>query len=148
VRSWRELPDWSRSLAWGGLAYTVLQGVLNRFSGGDVFYGYRLELELLACATPALAFASPRMGAVGRWLSGPVLAVQTLAIAWGAVRDTAYLPFDQAWHHNAFEVAVRHAGAAGWCAVMLAMGIGVLLQRMWTERTAAARTREPATAEA
>jgi alpha-1,2-mannosyltransferase len=134
ARAWRELPDWSRSLLWGGLAYTVLQGVLNRFSGGDVFYGYRLELELLACATPALAFAAPRMGKVCRALVGPVLALQLLAIAWGSVRDTAYLPSTQAWHRNAFAVAVQHAGVAGWLSVGLALGIGLLLQRMWAER--------------
>jgi hypothetical protein len=133
VRSWRDLPDWSRSLVWGGLAYTVLQGVLNRFSGGDVFYGYRLGLEMLACSAPALAFSVPRAGPVARRLFGPVLALQFLAITWGAVRDTAYLPFDQAWHHNAFEVAVRHAGVGGWCAVVLVVGLGVLVQRMWTE---------------
>jgi hypothetical protein len=132
VRSWRELPDWSRSLVWGGLAYTVLQGVLNRFSGGDVFYGYRLGLEMLACAAPALAFSVPRAGRVARRLFGPVLALQFLAIAWGALRDTAYLPFDQAWHHNAFEVAVRRAGVGGWCAAALVVGLGVLVQRMAT----------------
>jgi alpha-1,2-mannosyltransferase len=131
VRSWRELPDWSRSLVWSGLAYTVLQGVLNRFSGGDVFYGYRLELEMLASLTPALAFSLPQVGRVARALVGPVVALQFFAIGWGAVRDTAFLPFDQAWHHNAFEVAVRHGGAAGWCGVLLALGLGLLVQRMW-----------------
>ena len=109
---------------WGGLAYTVLQGVLNRFSGGDVFYGYRLGLEMLACATPALALSTPRMGTVARVLFGPVIGLQLLAIAWGAVKDTAYLPFDQAWHHNAFEVAVTHGGVGMWPAVVLAVAIG------------------------
>jgi hypothetical protein len=131
VRSWRDLPDWSRSLVWGGLAYTVLQGVLNRFSGGDVFYGYRLGLEMLACLTPALAFSVPRVGRVAGPLLGPVVALQLVAITWGATRDTAYLPFDQAWHHNAFEVAVRHDGVAGWCYVALAVSLGFLVQRMW-----------------
>ncbi len=62
VRSWRRLPDWSTSLVWGGLAYTVMQGVLNRFWGGDVFYGYRLGLEMLACAAPALALSAGAHG--------------------------------------------------------------------------------------
>jgi alpha-1,2-mannosyltransferase len=131
LRSWRELPDWSTSLALGGFGYTLLQGVLSRFSGGDVFYGYRLGLEMLACATPVLAFSAYRMGAVGRALIGPVIGVQFLAIAWGSVRDAAYLPFDQAWHHNAFEVVVRHDGIVGWVAVALALGMGSLVQRMW-----------------
>ena len=131
VRSWRGLPDWSRSLVWGGLAYTVLQGVLNRFSGGEVFYGYRIGLEMLACLTPALALSARRMGGVARRLVGPVLALQFLAIAWGSMRDSAYIPLTQAWHHNAFEVAVRQAGAAGWFTVVVALGLGVLVQRMW-----------------
>jgi alpha-1,2-mannosyltransferase len=131
VRSWRDLPDWSRSLVWGGLTYTVLQGVLNRFSGGDVFYGYRLGLEMLAAITPALAFSVSRLGRIARPLIGPVVALQLFAIAGGAARDSAYLPFDQVWHHNAFEVAVRHSGAGGWCGVALAIGLGVLIQRMW-----------------
>jgi alpha-1,2-mannosyltransferase len=131
VRSWRDLPDWSRSLVWGGLAYTVLQGILNRFSGGDIFYGYRLGLEMLAALTPALAYSLPRVGRVARQLIGPVIALQVFAIAWGAARDSAYLPYDQVWHHNAFEVAVRHSGVGGWCGVALAIGLGVLIQRMW-----------------
>ena len=134
VRSWRQLPDWSQSLVWGGLAYTILQGVLNRFSGGDVFYGYRLGLEMLACATPALALSTPRMGRVARALLGPVIALQLLAISYGAVKDTAYLPFDQAWHHNAFEVAVTHGGIGMWLAVVLAVAIGYLVQRIVTGR--------------
>jgi hypothetical protein len=60
-----------------------------------------------------------------------VVALQLFAIAWGAARDSAYLPFDQVWHHNAFAEAVRHGGPAGWCGVLLALGLGALVQRMW-----------------
>ena len=133
VRSWRGLPDWSRSLVWGGLAYTVLQGVLNRFSGGDVFYGYRLGLEMLACATPALALSAPRMGRVARPLFGPLVALQLLAISYGALKDSAYLPGSQVWHHNAFEVALTHTGPGLWVAAVLAMALGYLVQRVLTE---------------
>jgi alpha-1,2-mannosyltransferase len=134
VRSWRVLPDWSRSMVWGGLAYTLLQGVLNRFSGGDVFYGYRLGLEFLAAATPALALSAPRMGAVARALVGPVLGIQLVAIGFGALKDGAYLPFDQVWHHNAFEVAVRAAGPAAWLALALTAAVSFLAQRVWLDR--------------
>jgi alpha-1,2-mannosyltransferase len=137
VRSWKHLPDWSQSLVWGGLAYTILQGVLNRFSGGDVFYGYRLGLEMLACATPALALSTPRMGQVARTLLGPVIALQLLAISYGAIKDTASIPFDQAWHHNAFEVAVTHGGVAMWTAVVLTVAIGFLVQRIVRDRGSA-----------
>lgn len=134
VRSWSGLPDWSRSMLWGGLTYTVLQGVLNRFSGGDTFYGYRLGLEMVACATPALALSTARMGSFARVMLGPVIALQFVAISYGAPRDSAYLPNDQVWHHNAFEEALRHGGPGGWIAVMLAVFIGFLSQRVWCER--------------
>lgn len=130
VRSRRQLPDWSRSLVWAGLAYTVLQGVLNRFSGGDVFYGYRLGLEMLACLTPALALSSPRTGRVARALLGPVIALQLLAISYGALKDSAWLPGDQVWHHNAFEVAVTHGGAGMWVAIVLCCALGYLVPRV------------------
>ena len=143
LRAWRDLPDWSRSLVWGGLSYTLLQGTLSRFSGGDVFYGYRLGLEMVACATPALALAAPRMGTVARTLVGPVLAVQFLAIAYGAAKDAAWLPADQAWHHNAFVVAVQAGGLAGWTSVVIAALIGLLVQRMWWSAPPSAPGLEP-----
>jgi alpha-1,2-mannosyltransferase len=137
VRSWRQLPDWSQSLLWGGLAYTVLQGVLNKFGGGDVFYGYRLGLEMLASATPALALSAPRMGRVARQLFGPVVAVQLLAISYGAVKDSAWLPGSQSWHHNAFLEALTHNGVALWVALALVIVLGYLVQRVWRDREAA-----------
>ena len=131
VRSWRELPDWSRALVTGGFAYTVLQGVLNRFSGAYGFYGYRLGLEFLACAAPALALATPRMGRVARQVIGPVIAVQLLAIGWGSVRDGTFLPLDTVWHDNAFAFELWHSGAIGWVALALAMANGYFVQRLW-----------------
>ena len=145
LRSWHDLPDWSQSLVWGGLAYTVLQGVLNKFSGGDVFYGYRLGLEMLACATPALAFSAPRMGAVARQLVGPLIALQLLAISYGAVEDKVSLPGDQVWHRNAFVEALSRGSTVLWVALVPALVLGYLAQRLWRDREAAAR--EPASAE-
>ena len=81
VRSWRNLPDWSRALVWGGLAYSVLQCLLDDYDGGYGFYGYRLGLEMLACITPAVALSAPRAGRLARRLIGPALAVQLCAIA-------------------------------------------------------------------
>ena len=126
VRSWRDLPDWSRALVWSGLVYTTLGGALDTFTGGDVFYGYRYGLEALACATPALAMATPRMGPLARQLLGPVLAVQFLAIALGATRDHLWLTEAQAWHRNAFVSVVANAGPVGWATVGLAALLGVL----------------------
>ena len=86
----------------------------------------------------ALALSAPRMGRVARALLGPVIALQVLAISYGAVKDTAYLPFDQTWHHNAFEWAVRNGGVGMWLAVVLAVAIGYLVQRIVTGRGEAA----------
>ena len=76
---------------WSGLAYTLVQMSFNRFTGGDTSYGYRLGLELLACATPAVAFTAHRMGRVARRVIGPVVAVQFFAIFLGASLDSFYV---------------------------------------------------------
>lgn len=102
VRGWRDLPDWSRSLLVGGVVYLVVQGLLVRFSGGDQFYGYRTSLELLACATPALALSADRMGPVARRLFVPVAVLQLVMITPGAVIDGFYVQADDVWHRNAF----------------------------------------------
>jgi len=136
VRSWRTLPDWSRALVWGGLSYTVLQGGLNYFWGGDVFYGYRLGLEMLASSAPALAFSAVRMGRVARALFGPLLGIQAFVTGYGALHDSAWLAGNQVWHHNAFEVAARHDGAVTWVLLVLAALAGLLAQRLLGGRLA------------
>jgi alpha-1,2-mannosyltransferase len=134
VRSWRDLPDWSQSLLWGGLAYTVLQGVLNHFGGGDVFYGYRLGLEMVASAAPALALSAPRMGALARQLVGPLVALQLLATWYGATHDRVWLAGDQAWHRNAFVESLHE----GWPVVRLltVVLVGALAGYAWRAREA------------
>lgn len=134
VRSWRELPDWSRSLAVSGVVYTVVQGVLNRFSGGDLFYGYRYGLEALACLTPALAISSLRIGRVAGRLIGPLLAVQTYAIAVGAVTNSHLLPDSERWHDNAFVAATNETGVGGWLVVAVVALLGWTAQMWWRRR--------------
>ena len=102
VRSWRDLPDWSRALLVSGVLYLLLQGLLVRFSGGDQFYGYRTSLELLACATPALALSAARMGPVARRLFAPVAVLQFVMIVPGSVLDGFYVQAADVWYRNAF----------------------------------------------
>ncbi|MBZ5737496.1 hypothetical protein [Nocardioides mangrovi] len=102
VRAWRDLPDWSRSLLVGGLVYLAIQGLLVRFSGGDQFYGYRTSLELLACATPALALSADRMGPLARRLFTPLAVLQLVMIVPGAVLDDFYVDAADVWRHQAF----------------------------------------------
>lgn len=121
VRRWRDLPDWSRWLLAGGAAYTVAQGLLVRFSGGDQFYGYRTSLELLACATPALALSAPAMGRVARRLLAPVAVLQLVVVAPGAVVDGPYVLADDVWSRNAFlETASARPGVVAACAAAAA----------------------------
>ncbi|CUR60117.1 membrane hypothetical protein [metagenome] len=133
VRSWATLPVWARALVWAGLAYTVLQGVLNRFSGGDTLYGYRLMLEFLACATPALALAAPQAGPVVRALLAPVLALQTIAITAGSVNNVLGLPHEKVWRDNSFLAAF---GGQEWLllfVVVIAGLMGWLGRRIWSD---------------
>ena len=103
--AWRhraELPDWSRWLAAGGASYLLSQVVLNRFSGGDHFYGYRTSLELVVCLSPALALASPHLSERARRWFVPVAVLQLVLIAPGAVSDDMYVPVRDVWWRNAF----------------------------------------------
>jgi alpha-1,2-mannosyltransferase len=134
VRGWKDLPDWSRALMWGGIAYTLLQGRINTFTGGDPFYGYRLGLEFLACATPALAMTSARMGGVAKALVAPVLSAQFFIIMLGSVSDSYYLDVSRAWHDNAFLLAVR-VHPAGVLTTLLAFVVAAIAVRaVWTRQ--------------
>ena len=108
VRSWRHVPDWSRWLVVGGVAYVVLQLGLNYYGGSDGFYGYRHGLELLVCITPLYTFA---LGSAGRSLLRAATLVASLqfAIIWpGAVFETFYVHAFKVWTDNSFWYALRH----------------------------------------
>jgi alpha-1,2-mannosyltransferase len=127
LRSWATLPDWSRSLLLGGLVYTLIGGALNTFTGGDGIYGYRYGLELLTCATPALALSQARMARVERLLFGPVAAVEAFAFLLGSLYKNLYLPQRVAWHENAFVHVVDRVGPAGWVVTALVAVMGLLV---------------------
>lgn len=114
VRSWRQLPDWSRMLLLAGVVYTLVQAYFNRFSGGSTFYPYRLGLEFLASATPALALSAHRMGAVARRLFVPVLVVQTGAIALGALDLFRLTAVDTRKPEALFQLAVAGVFVVVW----------------------------------
>lgn len=110
-RSWRDLPDWVRALAWAGLAYTVVQLTFNRFSGGHAFHGYRLGLELLACLTPAYAIslALHPLRPIVRRVAVMLTGLQLAGIAVGSALDRWFVPTERMWQENAFVNAVRDA---------------------------------------
>ena len=145
VRSWKNLPDWSRALVWGGLAYSVLQCLLDDYDGGYGFYGYRLGLEMLACITPAVALSAPRAGRLARRLIGPALAVQLCAIAIGAIADTpTMLRPGNGWHENLFLTTIADMGPVGWALILGVMLLGVWVSRLWVDLTQPSRA-EPST---
>jgi hypothetical protein len=133
VRHWRAAPDWTRLLAVAGVVYLAVQGLLNGFTGGSGFYGYRLSLETLACAFPLLAVAAHRMGRTARLLIGPVLGLQLGAIALGAVSHGFLVRQQDVWRDNALWLAVRHVPAV---LVLLALTtlVGALGARVWRGR--------------
>lgn len=55
--AWGQSSPWLRAAAVGGVAYIVLQGLVNAYTGGDAFFGNRLALEALAVWWPLLAVA-------------------------------------------------------------------------------------------
>lgn len=129
-RSWRDLPDWSRWLLLGGVAYQLLQGTLNRFSGGDAFYGYRLGLEILACAAPALALSTRHLGPLGRRLVVPVGALQFALIAPGA-GNSYFVSSDEVWTHNSLVEALRAEPAGFGLIAVFSFCAALLFARIW-----------------
>jgi hypothetical protein len=144
TRSWRELPDWTLALLLGGLAYSLLQTTLNRFSGGDSFYGYRIGLEFVAAATPAFALSTRRMGIWAKLVIGPLIGVQVCAILTGAVVEGFFVPTDRVWEDNAFAVALRTNPLT--LPVILAASVlaGILAQRIWANPGLERAERTPA----
>ncbi|MBM7515399.1 hypothetical protein [Nocardioides nitrophenolicus] len=134
VRGWRDLPDWSRALVVGGAGYTLAQLMLNRYTGGGSFFGYRIGLEMLACLTPALALSAHRMGRVARRLFAPVAVLQLAVFAAGAVSSPALFPdADDRWTRNEYlwwlgERPLFVGLVSGGAAV-----IGIVVWRMWTD---------------
>jgi alpha-1,2-mannosyltransferase len=55
VSAWRASQSWERSAAVAGLLVLLVQLSLNRYSGGDTFFGPRLLIEPLMLASPLLA---------------------------------------------------------------------------------------------
>jgi hypothetical protein len=132
VRHWRDLPDWSRALVWGGLAYTVVQGMRNPFGGGDGFYGYRLTLELLACAAPALALSAVRMGRYSRAAYGPVLVFQALVLGVGAIESRVVHSGDDVWTTHTLLSALATMPFVLVAFLGVCVAIGYLGQRIWS----------------
>ncbi|GAB2622989.1 hypothetical protein GCM10027270_07160 [Nocardioides ginkgobilobae] len=145
VRSWRDLPGWSRTLLVSGLLYAVIQGLLNFFAGGAGFFGYRLTLETLACMFPALALSVERAGRTARAALPPLLAVQVGVYAFAAARNAYSISPDDAWRINPVLVAVGDVPALGVMLLLLA-GVAALACRMTPDSWSWPTPRRPGSA--
>ncbi|WP_141013855.1 hypothetical protein [Nocardioides sambongensis] len=144
--AWRnrhELPDWSRWLVIGAASYLIGQAVLNRFSGGDQFYGYRTSLELVVALAPALALSAHRMGERARRWFPAVAVLQVVLIAPGAIRNDFHTSVADVWWRNAFLDALVRRPLELVPLVLLTLGaIAVVLVIARTERVARLLDRE------
>ncbi|WP_436698350.1 hypothetical protein [Nocardioides sp. BYT-33-1] len=136
VRTWRTQPAWTRALLLAGVAYTLFQGAVAPFHGGEGIYGYRHGLEFLACATPALVVAAAQAGQRTRVMLQATVGLQFAAFALGGVLNRPTLSFRHQWTDNAFASGLRDVPLLwGWVAI--SVGLVVLLSRMFL------RTDEP-----
>lgn len=133
VRSWRNLPDWSRALVWAGVCYTLVHAWLVEFTGGDSFYGYRFTLELLVCLSPAFALSARQMGPVARLLFAPVLGVQTCVILVGAVNDVLLVPVDRVWRDHSFVVVMSDSPVTTSGLLVVSVAVAALARRVWLD---------------
>lgn len=127
VRSWGDLPDWSKALGVGGVLYLLVQCSLNVFGGSDAFFGYRLMLEPLVAAAPAFAFAAPDMGPRARAVLPLVIGYQAAVMACGAFVAVS-VNWHDVWTDNSILALVRAYPVAAPVLLLtigLAVGLGV-----------------------
>lgn len=134
VRSWTNQPDWTRWLLVAGLTYTIAQAWYSPFHGGDAFFGYRLGLEFLASAVPALACSWVAAGRFARTLMGPILGLQVAAFSLGAMANGLFLDVGKAWSDNVVFAAAREVPIL-WLWLTLGVALGALAQRIISERS-------------
>jgi hypothetical protein len=86
--SWSALPGWTRASAFAGLVYLLVQVRALGHLGGADFFAYRISLEPLLLALPALVLATQRRVAARRERQAVVAVLGLAAIAihaYGAV---------------------------------------------------------------
>ena len=134
-RNWAQLPDWSRWLVISGGVYLLGQAVLNRFSGGDHFYGYRTSLEFVIALAPALALSAHRMGPMAQRWFAPVALLQVAVISVGAVSDDFYSPVRDVWWRNSFLDALVNRPTEALPVVASSLLVCVVLTQLLRRRT-------------
>jgi hypothetical protein len=127
--AWRCAEPWMRTLAAGGVAYTLVQLKINRFDGGDAFFGTRLSTELVVCLAP-LAVIWLRTWVLGHNLRTRMTrALAALSVTIQAIGALAFsLPYGSAsnpWHASPIWDAATARPlttiALTWCGLVAAV---------------------------
>jgi alpha-1,2-mannosyltransferase len=97
--AWRRAPPWVRAAAAAGVVALLTQLTLNRFSGGDSFFGSRITIESLTLAYPLLVLGWVEMPSAARRIAVPLLgwsvllhSIGALAYPWAAAGLVPVIP--------------------------------------------------------
>ncbi len=100
--SWRQLPPWTLASALAGLLYLLVQIRAVGHAGGTDFFAYRISLEPLILAAPALVLATAQAVRHRRWQLTAISALAVVSIAIhghgatvGGISDAT----TRAWHN-------------------------------------------------
>jgi hypothetical protein len=146
--AWRSAPTWARSAAVGAVAYASVQYTLNRYTGGEGFFGNRLMISPLLLCTPLFALAFEALPSARRVRMAMSAAALSVAMhACGALLTYWWIGIGSAsgWRSWYLGDVVRTAGAAGaFVVVVVATALAVALVRIWGGPLAAPRPDQPA----
>lgn len=91
-REWRALPAWTIWAAVAGMALLIAQVRATGFRGGEGFFGYRVQMEALFMAMPAMLVSLFRFARDSRAKSGVVLGSSILSVTihlFGAITPSS-----------------------------------------------------------
>lgn len=100
ARSWRRLPTWTLISALAGALYLVVQVRAVGHRGGEDFFAYRVSLEALLLAAPALVLAVAEVVRRSRWHAAAVVILALVSVGihgYGAVAGGISADTVRAW---------------------------------------------------
>lgn len=117
--SWRRLPPWTLASATAGLLYLLVQIRAVGHAGGTDFFAYRISLEPLILAAPALVIAIAEAARRRRWQLTAIGALAAISIAihgYGAAVGGISDDTSRAWHDlhaTAYDTSTPHPAGTG-----------------------------------
>jgi len=133
-RGWRVAPSWVRIMSLGGVVYSLVQLHINRFDGGQNFYGYRLATELVIASAPLLLLTVKTWAVEKDWRLRLTKASAAASIGLQAVGAFAFtLPYvspARPWHASPVLDAIRDKPAVALMLLLItAVSCWSLLRR-------------------